>query len=197
MNSDLFGLQWEHSPLSEQINFMDLTLSIQNDKIVCSLYDKPSNLHMYIPPASCHPPGTLSGLIYGHLWRIYKLCTNPQDQTNRIRLFIRHLQVRGYQHHHIIPMIRAAQRNILSRQPPATQDDASTDDDEPDAFIFWHMKFNPQNPSSSVVQAAWKNTTLGHKRLIVAYSKHPNLGNLLSYRNLTNRPGPTISSYLD
>jgi hypothetical protein len=62
MNNPDFTLEWIVSPPSQVVDFMDLTLSIQEDKIITTLYEKPSNFHLYIPPHSCHPPGLLRGI---------------------------------------------------------------------------------------------------------------------------------------
>ena len=92
MNSDTFGLTWEHSPLQSKVNFMDLTIEIKGNKLITTLYDKPSNLHLYIPPSSCHPPGTISGLIHGHIHRIQNLCSSSLDQETCLHKFIVQLQ---------------------------------------------------------------------------------------------------------
>jgi hypothetical protein len=71
--------------------------------------------------------------------------------------------------------------------------------DKSNNALFFHLPFHPSNPPSSHIQALWNNTTAtppdaeqltnlsnysGHKipisKLIVAYSRPPNLGNLLS-----------------
>jgi len=49
------GLRWEFTNLSSTCTFMDLTLSIANNRIESSLHEKPQNLYLYIPPHSCHP----------------------------------------------------------------------------------------------------------------------------------------------
>jgi hypothetical protein len=64
MNNPAFTLEWIVSPGSHVVDFMDLTLSIQQDRIITTLYEKPSNFHLYIPPHSCHPPpGLLRGMV--------------------------------------------------------------------------------------------------------------------------------------
>ena len=90
------GLEWEFSELSDTVNFMDLTISIVGNRIETTLYEKPLNLHLYIPPHSAHPPGLLPGIVHGTLFRIYTLCTNMEDRKSRTRVFFRPLLVRGY-----------------------------------------------------------------------------------------------------
>ena len=57
------GLTWEFSERSKSIDFMDMTISINNsNKIETTLFEKRLNLHLYIPPHSAHPPGLLPGI---------------------------------------------------------------------------------------------------------------------------------------
>ena len=44
------GLTWEFEAQSDKVNFMDLTITIQNGHVSTSLFEKPLNLHLYIPP---------------------------------------------------------------------------------------------------------------------------------------------------
>ncbi len=77
------GLSWDFSPLSQSYTFMDLTISIAANKITTTIYKKPQNLYLYIPPSSAHPKGILRGLVTGSVLRFYRLCTNPADSTQK------------------------------------------------------------------------------------------------------------------
>ena len=66
------GITWEFSEQSKSIDFMAMTISINNsNKIDTTLFEKRLNLHLYIPPHSAHPPGLLLGIVYGTLFRIF------------------------------------------------------------------------------------------------------------------------------
>jgi hypothetical protein len=59
-----FGsLRWIVNDLSDTVNFLDLSLSITSSTITAAPYQKPMNLHLYIPPSSAHPPSCFKGLI--------------------------------------------------------------------------------------------------------------------------------------
>mmetsp|Transcript_18789 Transcript_18789/g.39384 ORF Transcript_18789/g.39384 Transcript_18789/m.39384 type:complete len:179 (+) Transcript_18789:2350-2886(+) len=50
-----FGiLQWEFDNLSREINFLDLTITIKNNKITTKTYQKDLNLYQYISPISAN-----------------------------------------------------------------------------------------------------------------------------------------------
>ena len=84
-----FGLTWEFSERAKSIDFMDMTISINNsNKIETTLFEKRLNLHLYILPHSAHPPGLLPGLVYGILFRIFTLCSDEEDKLQRTKVFL-------------------------------------------------------------------------------------------------------------
>eukprot|EP00985_Skeletonema_marinoi_P006616 scaffold2866_cov256-Skeletonema_marinoi.AAC.1 len=44
---------------------MDMTVSIEGNKITTTLFEKELALYQYLPPNSSHPPGVLTGLVMG------------------------------------------------------------------------------------------------------------------------------------
>jgi hypothetical protein len=210
MNDPAYSLEWEHSELVTKLDFMDLTLSIlPNGTILTTLYQKPSNFHLYIPPHSAHPPGLLSGMIFGTCHRIYTLCSHDADRQLRLREYLGHLQARGYKPSNILPIFQKALAHIATQPlaPQTTEFDRST--------IFFHLQYHPDDPPSGAIQRAWHTcirapsyqkpleslmnrqtrTKMTPTRMIVAYSRPFNLGNLLSYRKLRTKLGPPVSSY--
>ena len=69
------GLSWNFSKRGNHAVFMYMNLYIVEGKIQTSLYTIPLVLHLYIPPHSCHPPGVLTGTVFGNILRIYQLCS--------------------------------------------------------------------------------------------------------------------------
>jgi hypothetical protein len=113
-------------PPSQMVDFMDMTLSIQHDRITTTLYEKPSNYHLYIPPHSCHPPGLLRGMVYGMVNRLHTLVSDKADRDARTISAFRHLQRRGYQPRDIHPLfssaIAKAKDRIANPPPPIIVD---------------------------------------------------------------------------
>ena len=73
------GLTWEFSPRAHTVNFMDLIITINAGKLSTNLYAKPMALHLYILPSSCHTPGFMAGLIFGHFHWLFNLCSQEKD----------------------------------------------------------------------------------------------------------------------
>ena len=68
-----FGiLEWEFEEPSKKVNFLDLTISIENESVITTkTFQKAMNLYQYLSPMSNHPPGMMKGIIYS-LLKTYK-----------------------------------------------------------------------------------------------------------------------------
>jgi hypothetical protein len=213
--SDFHSLIWETEERSSSTIFMDLTITIHDSRISTSLYSKPLNLYLYLPPQSSHPPGVLSGLISGMIFRIYTLCSDPIDVRVRLQDFWNRLLARGYTAVNITTLFSKGidnARNYIDPTIPATVNEHIPN-------LFLHLRYHPQDPSPQVLQQAWKDTMalphnsralatipvrsrdsgknepFGIDRLIISYHRPSNLGNLLSYRKLAATTGPPVSSF--
>ena len=213
--SEFHGLTWETEPRSLSTIFMDLTITIHDSQIATSLYSKPLNLYLYLPPQSSHPPGVLSGLISGMIFRIYTLCSDPIDVRVRLQDFWNRLLARGYTAEKITTLFSKGIDNARNYIDPT----AATTMTEYVPNLFLHLRYHPQDPSPQVLQQAWRDTMalphnspplatipvrsretndnvpFGIDRLIISYHRPPNLGNMLSYRKLDNTSGPPVSSF--
>jgi hypothetical protein len=108
------GLEWEFTALSDTCNFMDLTIKITNSgRLTTTLYEKPQNLYLYIPPHSAHPPGMLSGLIHGNILRIHHLCSSLTDIQQKSSQFFTRLTSRGYTNSQLLPLFKSAHQKAL------------------------------------------------------------------------------------
>lgn len=67
------SLTWEFTPLCRTVNFLDLTITLDNYQALTSLYEKPLNLHLYIPWHSAHTSLVRSSLITSGILRIFRL----------------------------------------------------------------------------------------------------------------------------
>ena len=111
---------------------------------------------------------------------------------------------------HIKPLFIKA---IARAQRYSGPTDRATNDEN---TVILHLPFHPNDPPSHIIQQAWRDTIASPKyhmplphmrnpksrgkcnieRMIIAYRRPMNLGNLLSHRNLnTNPTAPPVSSY--
>ena len=212
------GLTWDFVGPSKQIDFMDLTISIQNGNVSFTMYEKKLNLYLYIPPTSAHPPGVITGLVFGNVLRIFQLCSEEQDIADRLCTFFRRLRACNYSSQALLPLFNKAIDN--AKTYIATNDTTRALRKRKLELaakrrVFLHLPFHPNDPSSQEVQRLWRDfvshppgeaplSTVPNDqgypipidKLTIAYHRAPNFGNLFSVRKIQKQPGPRVSSFL-
>ena len=74
------GLEWEFTKRLISASFLDLSIAIITvGKIKTTLLEKPMALYLFIQLYSAHPPGVLTGHIYGNILRIF--CLNSDEDV--------------------------------------------------------------------------------------------------------------------
>ena len=82
---------------SRQVQYLDVNLGIQDDRSVTwSLFNKPQNLHLYIPACSNHPPAAFKSLQIGGFIRCQRRNRLSADAERSLAEFKRNLKQRGY-----------------------------------------------------------------------------------------------------
>ena len=105
------GLQWTCESPPPSINCMDLTISIVNEHLETTLYEKPQNLYQYLAPQSSHPNDIVNGLIFGQVLHIRPLCSNKNAADSCIKTFFQRLMARGHTPERLIPVFSWAEEN--------------------------------------------------------------------------------------
>jgi hypothetical protein len=202
-------LTWEFTDRCRSIDYLDLTLSFTpTGRINTSLYEKALNLYLYLPSHSAHPPGVLKGLIRGAFVRIQRLTSDPNLRLDQFRRLYIRLRARGYTPEQLQPHFESAS---ISHH---TSDLASTRQAEQVPPLYFHVQFHPCDPPSQEVQRLFRQhmltppnepplptlvnhsgSLLGINRLVIAYHRPRNLGNLLAPRRL-RADGSPVSQFL-
>ena len=82
---------------SRQVQYLDVNLDIQDDRSVTwNLFNKPQNLHLYIPACSNHPPAASKSLQIGGFIRCQRRNRLSADAERSLLEFKRNLKQRGY-----------------------------------------------------------------------------------------------------
>lgn len=213
------GLEWSFTKRSRSgVVFMDMSLSIENGRVESTLYEKKLALYLYIPPASAHPPGVTAGLVMGNVLRILQLCTREADLQQHLDAFFYRMLDRGHQQQTLLPLFNKAIQNA-QRYLSKSEDERLAAKKQRSAAaarqVYLHLPYHPDNPSPGTIQRLWRehvsyppgDTPLtemknkeGHSievdRMVIAFHRAPNMGNLLSYRKIAQRSGPKVSSYV-
>jgi hypothetical protein len=191
---------------------LDLTIQItQLGTVITDLYEKPNNLYLYLPAHTNHPTGIIRGLIFESLIRIYRLTSQPEMRIRHIKNLFHCLLARGHNKQNVIKIINEAKQRY-DKTSSWTSNKTSTDENR----IYFHIPYHSMDPPSNTVQEIFrrelqfprgltplhnlknhKNAAIGITRLIVAYHRPPNSGNLLSPQLMKAEQRPAVSSYLD
>jgi hypothetical protein len=212
-----YDLDWDISDRVTQVNFMDLTIKIVGSRIETTLYEKPMALYLYIPPHSAHPPGVRTGHIFGEVLRIHRLCTHQDDVDERIRVFFRRCMRRGHNASDLLPLFTQAitnARKFMTTSTAERQDKKQQKLEEARTRVYFHVDYHPQGPLARNIQQKFDEIVLNPPgkapfrdvgqggpvpvdAMIVANHRSLNLENLLSYRKISERNGPPISSFIE
>ena len=165
-NNDLNNyckLQWNTEKLSKKVNFLDLTIWIdEQGKIQYCTFQKPMNLFLYIPAHSAHPPGVLKSLIHGLMKTYHRQNSNVDDFKRNVQQLFKCLLARGYNHHDISTMFEEAANTIKHNQlrrrhqnqqqekytsPPRIKQEKNKKND-----IFFHIPYHPRDITRNNIQ---------------------------------------------
>jgi hypothetical protein len=144
------------------------------------------------------------------IYRLHRLNSEKETIDAQISTFFNRLIVRGYQESFLRPIFHLAIAHNLERErnPKLAQDSRER--------IFLHLEYNPLDPPSKLVQKHFDGLMLNPddgpplpeilnhkwapiklKRLIVAYHRPSNLGDLLRPRTMELESGLPVSALCD
>jgi hypothetical protein len=185
-------LSWETTSLSKSTTCLDLTISIsQENTIHIKTFQKPTNLHLYIPPNSAHPPGVLKSIVYGNLCRYWLQNTNITDFITVTQQFANRFSARGHNKHKIIHLFSEAAKRLDGT--------ITTNKHAKNNTIYLHWTWHLHDIRKSKLRAVF-NGTLKEKcrfnNLIIAYNRPKNLRDCLIKTQLNQPEGSRVSSLL-
>ena len=79
-----------------QINFLDVTVYLENGKIKAELYVKRKDTHQYLHSSSCHLYHCKKGIPYSQTLRLIRICSDSTSFDRRCNDLERWLLERGY-----------------------------------------------------------------------------------------------------
>jgi hypothetical protein len=188
-------LRWITSELSNEVTFLDLTISINSEqRIETRTYQKPMNLFLYIPPCSAHPPGVLKSTIFGNLRRFWLQNTTTKDYQDATRAFAQQLVARGHNHASIKPLFLEAAQKLDQPQTQRLTDPAASND-----ALFYHLEYHPRGIDKTTIRGAYQRHLKKHsgfQRFIIAYARPKNLSDAIMPSTLKSDATNQASAFL-
>ena len=199
-----FGqLRWTINEPAKTAIFLDLTITIEDSRIITRTYQKPMNLFLYLPGPSAHPHGTIKGTIYGMLRRYRQHNTYYADYLHFTASLYRRLLARAHRAEDIRPIFLEAHEKIKheTRHPPAPKPAATPLNEQDERQLFFHAQYHPGDIPRSTVRRLY-DQHCGDLRdklkvlpPIIAYTRPKNIRDLVSRTKLHEAPGKTSSRY--
>ena len=214
------SLKWKTVPLSDSIDFLDLTIMIDSEgHITTKTYQKPENLFLYISPHSAHPPGLVKSLVFGILSTYHFQNSLHSDFLLMVRHFFNRLVNRGHNKETLRVLFLEAIQIIEDRCNHTTIDSKKLNDTSElaltDNRIFFHLPFHPRDISRKKIRDIYESTCENDEKtnfkhtvnkrscapmqihkLTVAYHRPKNLRDVLCPSALSESESCHVSKYL-
>jgi hypothetical protein len=202
-----FGiLKWEFTDPSCQINFLDLTLWIENGKILTKTYQKPNHPYLYIPPHSAHAPGMIKGTIYGLVRKYFQQNSKHQHFLEMTKLLYDRHRARGWPTATLNPIFIAAEKRIKAQtqqtyvRPQITSIYHTSDRHK---HQFFHLTFHPNDIRRRKIRDIFNSECaktlqeeLGISKFTIAYKKPRNIQSIVAKAKLFQVKDQEVSKYL-
>ena len=202
-------LRWIVSDRSSTVDFLDLTLTLENGFVTTKTFQKPMNLYLYIPPTSAHPTSCYKGLIVGNFLRFRKQ-NDDENFCNLLGNFAQHLIARGHSlkavKSHFKKAAAIADKSNLQQvtpktnPPPEQQTTKNTADPSIiNRSLYLHWEYHPHGTTKDRLREIFDDT-IGccnpfAKGMTVAMSRPKNLRDLLTKTTLNEPEGKRASDY--
>ena len=147
------NLTWNTENLSTSVNFLDLTLTIDNGMISTKTFQKAMNLFLYIPRHSMHPKGLSEGMIYGLLYTFNRQNTKEEDFIEASMNLFKRLVRRGYDVDKLESTFKAVGQRLES--PPNSSILRPCRKEE---RVFFHLTYHNHGLSRRDIRTIYDNT---------------------------------------
>lgn len=114
------SIKFTHSISKTSINFLDVTVSVKNERLSTNLYRKPTDQQMYLHFNSSHPRHCKTGIPYCQAYRYRRICTDIQEFDKHAERLKNSLSQQNYPEDIIDDAIlraRNVNRNDIIKEP--------------------------------------------------------------------------------
>ena len=116
-------IKFDVNQSTEKVNFLDVTVKLQQGVLATSLYSKPTDAHMYLNTSSNHPKHVIKNIPKGQFIRIRRICSNLNDYKSNSNILSVFLQKRGYS--------REALTDVINNVAKIKRDELLLDKEKP------------------------------------------------------------------
>lgn len=176
------NIKFECNISKENVNFLDVSISIKDNKLNTTVYNKPTDAHLYLNPQSCHPNHVIKNIPKGQFIRIKRICSSNEEFVKHSNILRQHFINRGFSIKTVSNALN--QVNKIDRKELLKNSQKETKDSQTTFVLTWHPKLKP---ISSIIKKNYniisndpKLSTIFPDKPTVAYRRRKNLGNILT-----------------
>ena len=208
-----FGiLTWEFEDLSSSVDFLDLTITIKNGAITTKTYQKSINLYQYIPPYFAHPKNMIKCILCSLLCTYYIQNTKTNDYLDIVMLLYQRHVARGWDRAIIKRHILDADQRVREKETEKEKEPTPTTlpinlptnlpTNTCTGTMYLHWVYHPNDIPRRRIQTIYDSCCgeiiqeeVGIEKMIIAYSRPPNIKDVLTKAKLYQAPGKEASKY--
>ena len=190
LNSIHPTIKFTHECSEDHIDFLDTTVKFNNDReLITTLYNKPTDTHLYLEYTSAHPHTVMEKGPYGQYLRLRRICTQNADFESNAHKLTGYYLKRGYPFKSL--------KKHYSRAKSYTQNELleTTTKKTVDTPVLV-CQFNPTNPDIkglvmknwNIIQNSEDTEKIFKNRPLIGFRKLPNLRNILTSSTISYPP---------
>ena len=183
-------IKFTHELSYTQIDFLDTTVKFGADRsLITTLYNKPTDTHLYLEYSSAHPDSIHTKGPYGQYLRLRRICSLDTDFELNAKKLTGYYLKRGYPFpslkKHYLRARKFTQGQLLDTVPRQTSE-----------VPVMVTQFNPKNPHiGSLIRSNWniiqnteELTRIFKDKPLIGYRRLPNLRDTLTSSSIAYPP---------
>ena len=167
------------------LHFLDLEITLLDNKLETSIYSKPTDAHIYLNANSSHPRSQIRGIAKGVALRLRRICSQDRDFQEKSKLYSKFLIDCGHDSNHVYNAFKEVEsmtREQARKSKPKKKGNK----------CMFVTRYNPRAPDIASIFCKHRaiigtdkraNEILPPGALGVAYSRSANLKELLAPSN--------------
>ena len=133
------NLQFTMEVGGRQLQFLDLLISIDNNRIETTVYSKPTDAHLYLNANSAHPKKQILGIAKGVALRLRRICSLDMDFKEKSEIYQEYLIRCGHDRKHV--------KKVFEQVASVTRHEARQAKPRKDRNVcVFSAKYNPRAP---------------------------------------------------
>ena len=99
-------LKYEVHHSNNQVNFLDVTVKVDNGFLSTTIYLKPTDSHVCLNVNSCHPEHVIKNIPKVQLTHLRRICSDTVDFMQHPNIYTQNFINQGYNKQHLIQLAK-------------------------------------------------------------------------------------------